>query len=87
MLYNYPLQQAGKVYSLIPLEEILSEIYQCGVNTKKVKRGYEHLLTQFGPELKILLNLETSKLEKEYPRLSEALDLMRQEKVDPETRI
>ncbi len=43
-------------YSLIPLAEILSEIHECGANTKKVTRIYEDLLNTLGPELHILMD-------------------------------
>ncbi|MCP4622815.1 MAG: DNA helicase UvrD, partial [bacterium] len=41
-------------YSLIPLPEILSEVYGVGPNSKRVKQGYETLLAKLGPELSIL---------------------------------
>jgi len=43
-------------YSLIPLTEILSEIYDCGPATKKVLTVYEDLLSALGPELTILMD-------------------------------
>lgn len=45
-------------YSLIPLNEILSEIYNCGPATKKVVSIYEELLSSLGPELDILMNAD-----------------------------
>ncbi len=41
--------------SLIPLPEILGEIYQVGPKSKRVQRQYETLLTELGSELTILL--------------------------------
>ena len=43
-------------YSMIPLTEILSEIYDCGPATKKVQTVYEDLLSALGPELNILMD-------------------------------
>jgi DNA helicase-2/ATP-dependent DNA helicase PcrA len=43
-------------YSLIPLNEILSEILDSGPDTKTVVTAYEKLLNDLGPELDILLN-------------------------------
>ncbi|MBC8420923.1 MAG: hypothetical protein H8E10_20280 [Desulfobacterales bacterium] len=43
--------------SLIPLSEILSELLGCGPGTKKVTSFYERLVSQLGPELKILIDL------------------------------
>jgi DNA helicase-2/ATP-dependent DNA helicase PcrA len=39
---------------LIPLGEILAEVLQVGVSSKKVEAAYFHLLQGLGPELKIL---------------------------------
>jgi len=44
-------------YSLVPLPEVLAEGYGVGANTKRVKQGYEALLTQLGSELAILQDL------------------------------
>lgn len=40
--------------NLIPLPEIFAEIYNCGVNTKRVNESWEFLLSKLGPELYIL---------------------------------
>lgn len=50
--------------SLIPLPEVLAEIYECGVNTKKVNRSFEALLTKLGPELHILQDVPLDDLDK-----------------------
>lgn len=43
--------------SLIPLPEVLSEVLQVGVSSKKVNQAYESLLENLGSELSILLNI------------------------------
>ncbi|MGD8782366.1 MAG: UvrD-helicase domain-containing protein [Ignavibacteria bacterium] len=43
--------------SLIPLPEILSEVYQVGAGAKKVKENYDLLLNKLGSELSILQNI------------------------------
>lgn len=43
--------------SLIPLPEILSEIYNVGVSSKRVQEAYESLLSKLGSELFILQEL------------------------------
>jgi len=43
--------------SLVPLPEILSEVYGVGPNSKKVQQSYEALLAKLGSELLILQNL------------------------------
>lgn len=45
---------AGAVQSLVPLPEVLAELYQIGANSKSVARHYERLLGQLGPELTLL---------------------------------
>ena len=51
-----PPATAGKVRSLIPLTEVLSEITGRGAATKGVAAHHERLLQQLGPELAILLS-------------------------------
>jgi DNA helicase-2/ATP-dependent DNA helicase PcrA len=41
-------------YSLIPLPEILGEVYSVGPNSKKVQQAYDTLLAKLGSELSIL---------------------------------
>ncbi|MFQ5824472.1 MAG: UvrD-helicase domain-containing protein [bacterium] len=43
--------------SLIPLSEILAEIYRVGVNSKRIQESFEKLLTKLGPELNILKDI------------------------------
>ncbi len=43
--------------SLVPLPEVLSEVYQVGVGAKKVKENYDILLNQLGSELSILQDI------------------------------
>lgn len=50
-------------YSLIPLTEILSEIFDCGPNTKTVERVYEKLLADLGPEINILMDHDLKDIE------------------------
>jgi len=51
-------------YSLIPLNEILSEIIGCGAETKKVKNAYEKLVLELGSELNILMDVPLGDIEK-----------------------
>lgn len=50
--------------SLVPLPEILAEIYDVGVNTKKVRNSFEYLLRHLGSELDILRTIPLADLEK-----------------------
>jgi len=69
-------------YCLIPLSEILSEIFDCGPSTKKVTSAYEDLLVTLGPELHILMDAELESIEKAGGMLlSKAIDRMRKNQV------
>lgn len=49
-----PIQDPVPFRSCIPLMEVLSEVQECGPNSKKVQRAYESLVAQLGSELFIL---------------------------------
>jgi len=49
-------------YNLIPLDEIIAEVYGMGVASKKVKEEYINLIKSFGSELKILLEIKDEEL-------------------------
>lgn len=71
-------QGAKPYHSLIPLVEILSEIYNCGVNSQKIQKIYHDTLSIFGPELKILMDVSLEDISRNYsPLLSEAISQMR----------
>ena len=61
-------------YSRIPLKEIIAEVLNIGINTKKVMKYYWHALTALGPELDILDTVELSKIKTTgIPLLAEAI--------------
>jgi DNA helicase-2/ATP-dependent DNA helicase PcrA len=69
-------------YSLIPLKEILAEIFCCGSAAKKVEQAYQSLIKKAGSEFNILLNLPLSELERMGDALlSEAIKRMRNREV------
>ncbi|MFH1859867.1 MAG: endonuclease Q family protein [bacterium] len=70
-------QGAKPYHSLIPLIEILSEIHDCGVNSKRVQKAYHDTLVALGPELKILMDVSIEDLNKYSSVLSEAISRMR----------
>lgn len=71
-----------KFHSLIPLQEILSEMLDCGPSTKKVTAAYEDLLTALGPELSILMHAPVDDLRQQGgPLLAQAIDRMRKDQV------
>ncbi|HOL48552.1 MAG TPA: UvrD-helicase domain-containing protein, partial [bacterium] len=69
-------------FSLIPLIEILSEIYQSNEKSKKIQSLYFSLIKKFGSEFNILLNVDINTLKnKENELLAEAIKRMRDGKV------
>ncbi|HHR85059.1 MAG TPA: DNA helicase UvrD [Candidatus Acetothermia bacterium] len=53
--------------SLVPLEEILSQVLEVGVKTKTVSREYDRLIEEFGSEFRILLDLPRKEMEGRVP--------------------
>ncbi len=69
-------------YSILPLENLLSEILRVGPNTKKVKQCYRTLLEKLGSEFQILQALPLETIESAgIPLLGEAIRKMRQGKI------
>ena len=63
--------------SLVPLPEILGEIYGVGSKSRKVGDMYAKTLERFGPELAILRNVPEAELACFFPPLAEAVGRMR----------
>lgn len=72
---------AGKVYSLIPLQEIISEIMQVSTSSKSVCNEYEKLINKFGTELSILQDIPTDEISKTSQILAEAIARLRKGQV------
>lgn len=68
---------APPYFSIIPLPEILSEVVKAGPNSKKVETEYFRLLSKFGSEFHILMNLSLDEIERDNPLLREAIERMR----------
>jgi DNA helicase-2/ATP-dependent DNA helicase PcrA len=69
--------------SLIGLDDILAELLQCGVASKKVQNEYRRLIGLFGPELPMLLDAPLDDLARRAsPRLSEAVGRVREGRVN-----
>lgn len=67
---------------LVPLLEILSEVHQSGVGTLTVVNEYNKLVSQFGSEFAVLLQVSIPKLERfGNPRLAEAIGKVRTGKI------
>ena len=78
---DFKPETAGRVFSLVPLAEILAEILQVGAQSKSVTTEYERLIQKFGPELFILQDAPVEKIEKDSPMLATALSRLREGKV------
>ena len=68
--------------SLVPLKVIISEVFGKGKETKQVDKEYKKLITQFGSELNILLNVDQDALqESTVPLIAEGIIRIREGKV------
>ena len=67
--------------SMVSLQEVLSEVFSVGVNTKRVRTAFTTLVDQFGNEMDVLLNAPTAELANALPthgdRLAEGIDRVR----------
>ncbi|MEN8199783.1 MAG: DNA helicase II, partial [Thermodesulfobacteriota bacterium] len=70
-------ESAPAVYSLTPLPELLSELLQVGPTSKKVMRRYASLVSTFGSEFSLLLDVDLEEIEKISPLLGEAIRRLR----------
>lgn len=71
-------ENAHPFVSLVPLRDVLSEIFQVGANTLKVSRHYAAILDKLGSEFDVLNDLSTETLAGTgVPLLAQAIDRMR----------
>jgi DNA helicase II / ATP-dependent DNA helicase PcrA len=72
-------QNASPYYSIIPLKEIIAEIFNVGSGSQKVKHHYQQALQFLGSELAILNSISLSDIESAgIPMLKEAVQRMRE---------
>lgn len=76
----YPKGNPG-FKSLIPLQEILSEIIGIGPNTKGVLSQYQKLINTFGSEFTLLLDTPEEDIKQSSPILAEAIKRIRNNQV------
>jgi uncharacterized protein (TIGR00375 family) len=69
------------VHSLIPLSEMLGELFNCGPATKKVDTVYGRLINTFGSEFTILLDTPIDELNTASPLLGTAIQRVRKNEV------
>lgn len=71
-------EKRHRYWNLIPLKEILAEIFQVGPAAKRVSEAYEMLLARYGSEFRILTEIEPEVFDSgPIPLLSEAIGRMR----------
>ncbi len=64
--------------SLVPLPEIIADVYQVGVSTQKVNREYNTLIAKLGSEFDILLTTELEQIKKASSEvIADAIDRVR----------
>ncbi len=74
--------RAVPFFRLIPLENLLAEIFKVGSQTKKVQKNYRALLDKLGSEFQILHYLDRETIESsQIPLLGEAIERMRDNRV------
>lgn len=67
---------------LIPLQEIIAEVYDAGINTKKVAAMYANLISALGNELSILQEVPVKEIEDvSTPMIAEGIARVRDGKV------
>lgn len=67
--------------NLIPLDEIVGEALEVGKTAKKVKAVFDTLIKSFGNELSILLDVNIKDIASIHPRVAEAVELVRNNKL------
>jgi uncharacterized protein (TIGR00375 family) len=76
--WDFKNEDSARQRSLVPLEELIADAFDCGVGTQKVREAYLKLVAEFGTEFAILLDLPIEDLaRKAPPRVAEAVARMR----------
>lgn len=68
--------------SVVPLPEIIADVFECGVNTKRVRDEYENMVAKISSEFFILLKASLSEIEKASGKqIANAIDRVRKGKI------
>lgn len=67
--------------SLIPLQEIIANVYGVGVASKRVQIAYEAMIEHFGSEFTALLDTSQKELARYSPEIAEGIAYVREGKV------
>lgn len=70
-----------RVYSLVPLPEVLGEMIGRGPGSKSVLREYARIVSRFGSELGLLLDAPLDEIGRFQPTLAEAVGRIRDNRV------
>jgi len=77
------LEKYHPYFNMIPLVEVLAEIFNVGTGSKRVLKNYQALLEKFGSEFSILRSIEPDNFVKAgIPMLGEAIKRIRQNKIE-----
>lgn len=80
--WDHKSSDGSRQRSLVPLEELIADAFDCGVATQKVRECYLTLVAEFGSEFSILLDTASEVLVKKAPaRVVEAVERMRRGEV------
>lgn len=74
-------EDSPRVFSLIPLPEVLGEIIGVGPASKKVMEQYGRTIARFGSEFNLLLHTPLDEIRQASPILGEAVERMRSGRV------
>jgi DNA helicase-2/ATP-dependent DNA helicase PcrA len=72
---------APAVHSLIPLPELLGELFGCGPASKQVDTAYGRLINAFGSEFRLLIETPLAEIAAVSPLLAEAVKRVRTKQV------
>jgi uncharacterized protein (TIGR00375 family) len=74
---GFKSKTAKPFFSILPLSEIISAIYGGAPSAQNVWQKYNSLIKKFGNELKILIDVEISEIEKIEPNVAKVIADMR----------
>jgi PHP family Zn ribbon phosphoesterase len=80
--YGVMPKSASKYTYAVPLIEVIAYITGKGRNTQQVKNLYSKLVKEFGNELNVLLSEDIARLREIDPKLSEAIENIREKHVN-----
>ncbi len=80
--YGFIPDNAIPFKHLIPLKEIIQNVYKKKGGSKEVERTYQYFIKEFGSEFNTLLNIDVSELNRVDPKVADGIALMIKENVD-----